>query len=139
MKRMLPAVLAIALTLGGVASAQIDPTDTGAGDKVGMQELNNSGQIGSVTLFGHGATTSVVIAIDGVPGGKVQAATIHRGKDCDTVDPKAVVRLTDLKGGRGRTIVKMPESRLMSDNYSVLVYANTNPNAHAVSCGHLYH
>lgn len=139
MKRMLPAVLAIALSLGGIASAQIDPTDSGAGDKVGMQQLNNSGLIGSVTLFSHGATTSVVIAIDGVSGGKVQAATIHRGKDCDMVDPKAIVRLTDLKGGRGRTIVKMPESRLMSDNYSVLVYENTNPNAHAISCGHLYH
>ena len=136
---MLPAVLAIALSLGGIASAQIDPTDSGAGDKVGMQQLNNSGQIGSITLFSHGATTSVVIALDGVPGGKVQAAAIHRGKDCDTVDPKFTVRLTDLKGGHGRTIVKMPESRLMSDNYSVLVYANTNPNAHAVSCGHLYH
>src|SRR5471030_1497288 len=121
MKRMLPAVLAIALSLGGIASAQIDPTDTGAGDKVGMQELNNSGQIGSVTLFGHGATTSVVIALADIPGGKVQAATIHRGKDCDTVDPKATTRLGDIKGGHGRTVVKMPESQLMSGNYSVLV------------------
>ncbi|MFN2459995.1 MAG: hypothetical protein ABR591_04845 [Candidatus Velthaea sp.] len=139
MKRIFAAVFAFALVsaLGAYASAQ-SPDDTGAGDRLGMQQLNNSGQIGAVTLFNHGATTNLVVALDSVPPGRVEAVTIHRGRDCDSVDPKALMRLTDLKNGRSRSTVKMSQDKLLSGNYSVLVYSGTQSNAHAVACGHLY-
>ncbi|GAC1415994.1 MAG: hypothetical protein NVSMB5_05820 [Candidatus Velthaea sp.] len=138
MKLMLTAVAAIALSLGGVAAAQTAPGDPGAGDKLGIQQLNNSGQIGSVTLSNRGATTFLTVTLDGVPGGRVEAAAIHRGKDCESVDPKAVYRLSDLKDGRGSSRVNAPIDRLTSGNYSVLVYSGTQPSARAVACGHLY-
>jgi len=133
MKRLLAAIFAIALTLGGVASAQ----DSGSGFKLGIQELNNSGQIGSVTLFRRGAKTLVSIVVDGAPG-KPEAVTIHRGADCDTVSASAVWRLNDITHGRGATLVDATPSKLLSGNYSVLVYAGTTPNSHAVACGHLF-
>ncbi|GAC1425125.1 MAG: hypothetical protein NVSMB64_32280 [Candidatus Velthaea sp.] len=141
MKRMLTtigAIGAIALGLGGVATAQTAPGDPGSGEKLGIQQLNNSGQIGSVTLLSRGATTLVNVVLDGAPGGRTEAVTIHRGSDCETVDPKAAYRLNDLKGGRGTSRVNAPIDRLMSGNYSVLVYSGTQSSAHAVACGHLY-
>jgi len=137
MKRML-AVVAIALSLGGTAVAQTAPGDPGSGTKLGVQQLNNSGQIGSVTLFNRGASTLVAVSIDGV-GGRVEAVTIHRGADCDTVDPKAVYRLSDIKGGRSTSRVNATQDRLLSGNYSLIVYSGTQSSAHAVACGHLYH
>lgn len=139
MKRNFPALAAVALVLAcGAPGAAQSPDDTGAGDRLGMQQLNNSGQIGAVTLFNHGATTNLVVALDSVPAGRVEAVTLHRGKDCDSVDPKALMRLTDLKNGRSRSTVKMSEDRLLSGNYSLIVYSGTQANAHAVACGHLY-
>lgn len=138
MKRILTAIVAIALSLGGAASAQTDPGDPGAGEKLGIEQLNASGQIGSVTLFGRGAKTFVNIVVDGAPGGRAEAVTIHRGRDCESVDPKAVYRLGDLKNGRGNSTVNAPIDKLMSGNYSVLIYGGTTASARAVACGHLY-
>jgi hypothetical protein len=133
MKRLLAAVFTIALTLGGSASAQ----DSGSGFKLGIQELNNSGQIGSVTLYRRGAKTLVSIVVDGAPG-KPEAVTIHRGSDCDNVSATATWRLNDITNGHGATLLDATESKLLSGNYSVLVYAGTSPNSHAVACGHLF-
>jgi hypothetical protein len=133
MKRLLAAVVTIALTLGGSASAQ----DSGSGFKLGIQQLNNSGQIGSVTLFRRGAKTLVSIVVDGAPG-KPEAVTIHRGSDCESVSAGAIWRLNDIANGRGATLIDAPQSKLLSGNYSVLVYGGTTPNSHAVACGHLF-
>jgi hypothetical protein len=133
MKRLLAAVFTIALTLGGTASAQ----DSGAGFRLGIQELNNSGQIGSVTLFRRGPKTLVSLIVDGTAG-KTEAVTIHRGASCDTVSVSATWRLNDITRGRGATLVDAPQSKLLSGNYSILIYGGTSPNSHAVACGHLF-
>jgi len=137
MKRLLAAVATIALSLGGSASAQTAPDDSGAGFKLGVQQLNNSGQIGSLTLFRRGQKTLITIHVDGAPG-KPEAVTIHRGTDCDNVSANATYRLNDLSHGRGSTLVDAPFAKLISGNYSLLVYGGTAANSRAVACGHLY-
>jgi Cu/Zn superoxide dismutase len=137
MKRLPAAILTIALCLGGSASAQISPNDTGSGFKLGIQELNNSGQIGSVTLYRRGTKTLVAVAVDGAPG-RPEAVTIHRGADCENVSAGATWRLNDLTRGHGSTLLDAPPAKLLSGNYSLLVYGGTSPNSHAVACGHLF-
>src|SRR5947209_11982498 len=44
-------VLAAALLTTAVASAQSYPDDSGAGTRLGIEQLNTSGQVGEVTLF----------------------------------------------------------------------------------------
>jgi Cu/Zn superoxide dismutase len=137
MKRLLAAAFAAALTLGGSASAQIAPNDSGAGFQLGVQQLNNSGQIGSVTLFRRGQKTLVSVTLHGAAG-KPEAVTIHRGSDCEQVSATAAYRLNDLVDGRGATLVEAPQEKLLSGNYSLLVYGGTSANSHAVACGHLF-
>lgn len=139
MKRLLGTLFAVALSTA-VAGAQSYPGDLGLGTKLGIMQLNNSGQIGSVTLFNRagGNKTAVVVQIDGAPNGRVEAVTIHRGSDCDNVNSTAAYRLSDLKSGRSRTIVDATGDRLLSGNYSLLVFSGNTANAHAVACGHLY-
>lgn len=138
MKRLLPATLAFALTLGGVASAQIDPDDAATGTKLGVQQLNNSGQIGSVTLYRRGSKTLVRVAVEGAPAGRVQAVAIHRGRDCETMAPSPAYVLGPLKNGRGSALVNAHEDTLLSGNYSVMIYGGTQASARSVACGHLY-
>jgi hypothetical protein len=133
--------LALACTLGFGASsahAQIAPDDSGAGIKRGMQELNNSGQVGTVTLFRRGQNTLVVIDLHSVPAGRREPAHIHRAKDCETIDPKPAFGLAPVVNGMSRTLVQYSEDKLLSGNYSVNVHASDKDLGHYVSCGHLY-
>jgi hypothetical protein len=139
--RSLTLGLALAVTLGfGTfpARAQIAPDDSGAGTKRGVQELNNSGQVGTVTLFRRGRSTLVVIELHSVPAGRIEPAHIHRGQACDSLDPKPAFGLAPVVNGVSRTIVQYPEDKLLSGNYSVNVHASDKQLAHYVACGHLY-
>jgi len=133
--------LALATSLGFAASAvaQIAPDDSGAGTRLGIQEMNNSGQVGSVTLFTRGASTLVVVRLTAEALGRREPAHIHRGKDCTDVDPKPAFGLAPVVNGTSRTIVHYPESRLLSGNYVVIVHASDSQMTHYVSCGQLYH
>lgn len=133
------AAVLVLLALPIVASAQIDPDDTGSGTKLGMSEQNNSGQPGTVTLFRRGASsTLVVINLTNQSHGHVEPAHIHRGKDCDEIDPRPAYGLAPVIDGVSRTLVKASEARLLSGNYVVNVHASAQSIAHYVSCGELY-
>jgi len=139
--RTRPFALAAALALvvfPALASAQIDPDDSGSGTKRGMAQQNNSGQPGTVTLFSRGASTLVVINLTGQSRGYIEPAHIHRGHDCDSLDPKPAFGLAPVVNGVSRTLVKAPESRLLSGNYVVNVHASAQNIKRYVSCGELY-
>ncbi len=136
-----PFALAAALALvvfPALASAQIDPDDSGSGTKRGMAEQNNSGQPGTVTLFSRGTSTLVVVNLTGESHGHTEPAHIHRGHDCDSLDPKPAFGLAPVVNGVSRTLVKAPESRLLSGNYVVNVHASAQNMKRYVSCGELY-
>jgi hypothetical protein len=139
--RTRPFALAAALALvvfPALASAQIDPDDSGSGTKRGMAQQNNSGQPGTVTLFSRGASTLVVINLTGQSRGYIEPAHIHRGHDCDSLDPKPAFGLAPVVNGVSRTLVKASESRLLSGNYVVNVHASAQNIKRYVSCGELY-
>ena len=143
--------LAAFLAAGIPVLAQIAPGDTGAGVERGVQQLDQSGQVGTVTLFNSGATTRVVLNIKGVPSGRVESAHIHRGKGCDPgqVDPKPVYPLSNVSNGQSSTVVHATEDKLLSGNYVVIVHAGNMSEMHGMmmsskaaekymACGYLY-
>ncbi|GAC1396952.1 MAG: hypothetical protein NVS2B8_18040 [Vulcanimicrobiaceae bacterium] len=133
--------LALVAALGWstvAAGAQIDPDDSGVGTKLGMAQQQNSGQVGTVTLFSRGANTLVVVNLTGESLGRIEPAHVHRGRDCDSLDPKPAFALAPVTNGISRTLVKAPESRLLSGNYVVNVHSSARTTRY-VSCGELYH
>jgi hypothetical protein len=134
---MLFAIAAIAICLGGVASAQINPNDSGFGTKLGLMQLNNSGQIGAVTFFAHGHKTLARVQIEGA-GYRLEAVAIHRGTDCDSLAMPAAYTLSPLRHGTSTSFIDAPESKLLSGNYNVVVFSSTKPGGRPVACGHLY-
>ncbi len=138
MKRF-AAALALALLTTTVASAQSYPDDPGLGTERGIEQVNNSGQVGAVTLFRRGAATSVVVDLKGTDPGRVQSVRIYRGKSCEEFDPGGPVYfLTDMRNGRSVSSVKAPEEKLLSGNYNVVVFSSNVKDARATACGHLY-
>ena|ERR1700722_9463254 len=128
-----------AVSLAGVAVAQIDPDDSGLGTKLGMSPQNNSGEAGTVTLFRRPhESTLVVLNISGEPEGRTQPAHIHRGHECDSIDPKPAFGLAPVINGVSKTLVHAPESKLLSGNYVVNVHLSPQNIPHYVSCGELH-
>lgn len=140
MKTILGLAAAALLLSTTPAIAQTAPggVPVGAGLQRGVMELNNSGQTGFVTLFGHGNMTHMVTALEGTLGGRVQTVAVQRGKTCDAITPGIVARSADLAHGISRGNVPMSQSRLLSGNYVVVVYSNNTPGARPVACGQLY-
>jgi len=126
MKRFFASIVAAVMLAGAPALAQTGPggVPVGAGLQRGMEQLNESGEVGFVTLF--------------VPPGRTQTVAIQRGKDCSSFDPGMTARSADLVGGTSRGTVAMSQDRLTSGNYDVVVYSTTGPGARPVACGHLY-
>lgn len=132
--------LAAAIVLGSTAfaAAQIPPGDQGLGWRLGVMQQNNSGQVGDVTLFRHGAhQTLVVIRLEGAPH-HPQPAHIHRGRDCNHLDPTPAFPLNNVVNGRSSTMVNVPIDTLLSGNYSVNVHASAANLTHYVACGNLH-
>lgn len=136
MKRTV-AVLVAALLSTVAASAQSYP-DTKPGFELGVQQVNNSGQAGTVTLYDRGSKTGVALQLKGGPSGP-QSVRIYRGKDCESdIAEKPAYFLPDARSGNLVTNVPAPASKLLSGNYNVLVFATNKAGARAVACGHLY-
>lgn len=123
------------------AFGQMPPGDPRLGNKLGMMELNNSGQDGEVTLFGRdgGKSTLVVIATEGAPH-HAQPAAIHLAKSryCDAIEPAAVYPLNNVVSGKSQTLLHVPILRLLSGRYSVLIGTSAANPRRFVSCGALY-
>jgi hypothetical protein len=144
-------------TLGSasVARAQIDPDDTGLGTKLGMAGMNNSGEVGTVTLYGRGRLgTLVVLQLASEPPGRAQPAHIRRGQSCASRDAEPAYVLAPAINGFSRTLVLAPEGKLLSGNYVVDVSSASSGDVSSagvgkrraaaaragrdVSCGELY-
>jgi opacity protein-like surface antigen len=140
MKRFVFAALAAALLTTAAASAQSYPGDPGAGVERGIEEVNNSGQVGTVTLFNAGlAAARVHVELHGTIPGRVQSVRIYRGKSCEDFNPGGpAYYLNDMKNGVSNSVVKLPEEKLLSGNYNVVVFSSNLAGARATACGHLY-
>lgn len=138
MKRPVLALVA-ALLATTVASAQSYPDDPGVGVERGVEQVNNSGQVGTVTLFRRGPATRVVIDLKGTDPARVQSVRIYRGTSCEDLDPgRPAYFLTDMKNGGSVSTVNAPEAKLLSGNYNVIVFSSNLAGAQATACGHLY-
>jgi hypothetical protein len=138
MKRTVAALLAALLTTS-VASAQSYPGDAGAGTERGIEQVNNSGQVGTVTLFRADPATRVAVVLHGTTPGRTQSVRLYRGPSCDDLGTSGpAYYLTDVKNGASRSVVKAPEDKLLSGNYNLVVFSSNQAGAHAVACGHLY-
>ncbi len=137
-----PVVFGAALlaALGSASAfAQIAPDDSGRGTKLGMAQMSNSGEVGTVTLFPHRTdATLVVVRLASAPPGRAQPAHIHRGHSCDTADPTPAYLLAPVVNGVSRTIVEAPEAKLLSGNYVIDVHDSSGRLGRYVSCGELY-
>jgi hypothetical protein len=129
--------VALFLTLGAPVFAQTIPGDSNRGTRFGVQQLNNSGQVGTVTIFPHGEKTLVVIhLVEKESRGKTQDVKLARFQTCD--DPNSATSpmpLTQSVDGRSSTFVNIPFERMLSGNYGVLV--RSVGNTIDVACGHI--
>ena len=138
MKRAIGLLVAAVLAATVPAAAQTAPDANSSGVQRGVMQLNQSGQTGYLTLYERpGDKTLLVTKMEGVPAGRVQALTIHRGQDCSSVDPKAVARGADLKDGRSSGTVAISQQRLLSGNYDVIIFSSISPASKPVACVHL--
>jgi len=64
MQRTVAALVATLLT-SATASAQSYPGDPGTGTQRGIAQVNNSGQVGTITLFRTGRSTRIQVALEG--------------------------------------------------------------------------
>jgi hypothetical protein len=137
MKRLV-AALAAALLTTTAAFGQSYPGDPGTGEQRGIEQVNNSGQVGTVTLFRRDAKTRVVVELHGTPAGRAQSVRIYRGPSCDDLGSKPQYYLTDMRNGASVSTVSAPEDKLLSGNYNVVIFSANQAGARATACGHLY-
>jgi hypothetical protein len=130
----LTALLAAALVVP--ALAQTAPNDTGAGLERGLQAVNSSGQVGSVTVFRTSGNPTLVVDVKG-SANHPEAVTIARGRSCDALDLSTKLPLGNLQNGRLRATSPISSDRLLSGNYYLVVHNNT-PTSRPVLCGQLY-
>jgi len=134
---LIPAATAAALCAStALATAQSYPGDAGAGVERGIEQRNNSGQVGTVTLFAHGRDALVFVRMHGASG--AEPVRLFRGGDCDSLAAMPAFVVSDLRGGVSRSLVHATEDRLLSGNYNVVVFASTAQHAGVAACGHLY-
>ncbi|HYW52319.1 MAG TPA: hypothetical protein VE826_00045 [Dongiaceae bacterium] len=138
MTRLAAALAATLLTTTAAAYGQSYPGDPGAGEQRGIEQVNNSGQVGTATLFRRGANTRVVIELHGTTPGRVQSVRIYRGPSCDDLGAKPQYFLTDMRNGTSVSTVNAPEDKLLSGNYNVVVFSSNTAGARSTACGHLY-
>jgi hypothetical protein len=140
MKRHVVAALAAALLTTAAASAQSYPGDPGVGVERGIEQVNNSGQVGTATLFHVGPNAArVLVVLHGTIPGRVQSVRIYRGQSCEDFTPGGPAYfLNDMKNGVSSSTVKLPEEKLLSGNYNVVVFSSNRVGAGATACGHLY-
>lgn len=137
MRRLLAACTA-ALLCTAAASAQSYPDAHPNGYELGLQSVNNSGQVGTVTLFNHGPKTLMVLHLSGAVR-PAQSVRLYRGHDCDAdIETKPAFFLNDAKNGSSVSTAPLGWDRLLSGNYNVVVFSSNRAGARASACGHLY-
>jgi hypothetical protein len=130
-------VVLATLLLTSAAPAQVTASNP-AGSAFGIRELDNSGQVGEITLYGRGkAATSVVVRIVG-SNGRRERAGIYRGETCTGIGQRAYALKPILPGGFSRSTVGSSVTQLESGSYVVVVFASLKAGARPVACGDLY-
>ena len=66
----------------GVPVAAQAPDEPVTGIIRGIEQLNSSGQVGSIRLLAQGRSTIIEISMEGAPASRPEAITIHRGFEC---------------------------------------------------------
>ncbi|TAM76675.1 hypothetical protein EPN44_04975 [bacterium] len=127
--------LAIAAALA-FAVTSLTPVFAAPPEKIGLMGLNNSGEVGTVTLAARGSKTEVSLSVQGGPKGVAQPAHVHRGS-CDNLNPNPAFALSNVVSGRSNTLVNASLSKLMSGNFAVNVHASTKNLKRYVACGEL--
>jgi hypothetical protein len=139
--------IALAAALAATAAASVataaptkepvlGPTDLGRGIKLGIQGLNNSGQIGTVNLFKHGNTTLIQVRMEGSKDGEL--VSVQRAKQCEdekAINPAVVFALNKLAKAESLTTVNAKISELLSGNYAITLRSASTKKY--VACGHL--
>jgi len=131
------AALTFVLLAATAAGAQSYPGDGGAGTQRGIEGLNNSGQIGTVTVLRRDPNTLIALDLHGTDG-RPQSVRIYRGRSCDDLAPRPMYFLADAKNGVSRSSVSVGADTLLSGNYNVVVFSTNRTGARTTACGHLY-
>ena len=121
---------------GAHRKQSLRPRIPAGANKLGIQELNNSGQAGWFQLFSRGSKTVVSITLDGTHAR--ERARLQRAKSCDSaadITLAVFAPLSDVVGGKSTTTVDLPLQRALSGNYAVVL---DSPHGGAYfACGHL--
>ncbi len=133
---MLAALFLSALPLG--AGAQMAIGDPGPGEVRGIQDLNNSGQIGTARFVPEAKGTRVIVKIRGVRPGRIQPLAILRGKNCEALEPTVGWTLPPIINGESNAVVMAPASKILSGNYVIVAHADDNVPGHNLACGQLF-
>lgn len=130
---------------GGMGAAtpttrhDIMPNTTGT--TRGLSQLNNSGQVGEVTLTEAGADSTKVLLHIKSTTPRPQGAKIVRDPSGSCNNPPSIAavefKLNHVDGGGSTTTVPISKERLLSGNYFVIGYSDANP-SHYFSCGRLF-
>jgi hypothetical protein len=129
------AIPGLAALPAGAQDTVITPTDYGRGLKLGVQQLNNSGQVGWVILNKRDGKTALEITLEATRG--TERAQLHRARSCDSIaeiDPAVAAPLSDVVNGKSTTTINLPIERVLSGNYAVVVRSTGGP---YFACGHL--
>jgi hypothetical protein len=151
---MIIPALVIALGTGAMVRAQTISTPgpsanindqmfpSGSGKQRGLQDLNNSGQVGTIVLHKRDdASTEIVLNIKATLPGRKELAGILRYPplDCTTFpqNKPMTLQLSPVENGHSSSVVPRGIDDLLSGNYLVVVYSDVDK-SHFFSCGRLY-
>ena len=135
---------ALALVLAGCGddnAGQLDH-DEPAQLRLDIDQLNDSGESGTVTLFFlPGRQTQVTVELDGAPPDTAQPAHIHKGT-CDELDPKPAYGLLPIKADRtgvGRSVTRIPVGleELEAGGYAINIHRSAESPDVYVACGNI--
>ena len=130
LKYVLIAALLAGVTAPAIAQTSLDQNLTGV--VRGLESQNSSGQVGEVMFHAN----SLAVDIKGT-GGKPEAVTINRSFGCSDQPGPLVARLGTLSNGMLSAPTSMPNDRLLSGNYVIVVH-NNGATSRPVACGQLY-
>jgi hypothetical protein len=124
--RLAPSLMLLVLALGVAAGANAAQTDSVT---VTFQTLNDSGVTGTATLTAVGDQTRVVLSIKGAPG--EHPDHIHRST-CADPEPTPTYPLSDVvlsqadQAGQSETLVDVPLSTLLTEDYLILIHKSAD-------------
>ena len=138
------AVLALGLVVAGCGGSDGESsgnTTAGSSDSGGtltvkLDEQNGSGESGTATLTGEGASTKVVLELENPASPDPQPAHIHKGT-CAELDPTPAYPLTNVEDGKSETTVNVALDELEAGEFAINVHKSEPEIKTYVSCGNI--